>query len=125
MADIQENGEAVAEQIRRAGAKARFIKTDLRSADSIKRMVEETAREAGGLDWLADDARYENVGLTCTTTRADAIALSDTFALGLDNIAVDMLAIAQDRDRAFIERVDYMRRAVPGIVPNPELERRS
>ncbi|MGG2818539.1 hypothetical protein [Pseudomonas aeruginosa] len=52
-------------------------------------------------DWLAEDVLYENVGLTRTTTRADAIALIETFAPGLDNIAVDMLAIAQDGERVF------------------------
>jgi limonene-1,2-epoxide hydrolase len=62
-------------------------------------------------DWLAEDARYENVGLTSTGTRDDAIALIDTFAEGLDNIAVDMLAIAQDGERVFTERVDYLRKA--------------
>ncbi|HIE1388019.1 TPA: hypothetical protein ACXJSN_003244 [Pseudomonas aeruginosa] len=45
-------------------------------------------------DWLAEDTLYENVGLTRTTTRTDAIALIETFAPGLDNIAVDMLASA-------------------------------
>jgi NAD(P)-dependent dehydrogenase (short-subunit alcohol dehydrogenase family) len=63
VADIQEKGEAVAEQIRLAGAKARFIKTDLRSADSIKRMVEETAREAGGLDILVNNAGVTDDGI--------------------------------------------------------------
>lgn len=62
-------------------------------------------------DWLAEDVRYENVGLTSTTNRADAIALIETFAPGLDNIAVDLLAIAQDGERVFTERVDDLRRA--------------
>lgn len=62
-------------------------------------------------DWLAQDVVYENVGLTHTTTRTEAIALIDTFAPGLDNIAVDMLAIAQDDERVFTERIDYLRKA--------------
>jgi limonene-1,2-epoxide hydrolase len=62
-------------------------------------------------DWLAEDVVYENVGLTRTTNRADAIALLETFAPGLDNIAVDMLAIAQDGGCVFTERIDYLRKA--------------
>ncbi|WP_283939748.1 limonene-1,2-epoxide hydrolase family protein [Pseudomonas sp. R3.Fl] len=67
-------------------------------------------------DWLAEDALYENVSLTRTTTRADAIALIETFAPGLDNIAVDMLAIAQDGERVFTERVDYLRKADSTVI---------
>lgn len=67
--------------------------------------------KASFADWLTEDVRYENVGLTNTATRAEAIALIDTFAPGLDNIAVDMLAIAQDGERVFTERVDYLRKA--------------
>ncbi|HCE5828589.1 TPA: nuclear transport factor 2 family protein [Pseudomonas aeruginosa] len=63
------------------------------------------------VDWLAEDVVYENVGLTHTTTRADAISLIETFAPGLDNISVDMLAIAQHGERVFTERVDYLRKA--------------
>lgn len=62
-------------------------------------------------DWLADDVRYENVGLTSTTTLAEARELIETFAPGLDNIGVDMLAIAEDGERVFTERVDYLRTA--------------
>jgi len=62
-------------------------------------------------DWLAEDVRYENVGLTSTTTRDEAIALIETFASGLDNIGVDLLAISQDGERVFTERVDYLRKA--------------
>lgn len=63
------------------------------------------------VDWLAEDVNYENVGLTHTTTRSAAIELIETFAPGLDNIVVDMLAIADDGDRVFTERVDYLRKA--------------
>jgi NAD(P)-dependent dehydrogenase (short-subunit alcohol dehydrogenase family) len=57
IADIQDTGEAVAEQVRRIGAKSRFVKTDLRSAASIENMVEETVREAGALDVLVKQCR--------------------------------------------------------------------
>lgn len=67
--------------------------------------------KASFADRLTEDVRYENVGLTSTSTRAEAIALIDTFAPGLDNIAVLMLAIARDGDRVFTERVDYLRKA--------------
>jgi len=60
-------------------------------------------------DWLAKDVLYENVGLTKATTREEAYAVIDTFAPGLDHISVDMLAIVQDGERVFTERVDYLR----------------
>jgi NAD(P)-dependent dehydrogenase (short-subunit alcohol dehydrogenase family) len=63
IADIQDTGEAVAEEVRRIGAKSRFVKTDLRSAASIENMVEETVREAGGLDLLVNNAGVTDDGI--------------------------------------------------------------
>lgn len=57
IADIKdEAGEETAELVRQAGAKARFIKTDLRSGAQIKAMIEATAQEAGGIDVLVNNA---------------------------------------------------------------------
>ncbi|WP_454858865.1 limonene-1,2-epoxide hydrolase family protein [Rhizobium binxianense] len=61
-------------------------------------------------DWLATDVLYENVGLTRTTTLDEARALIETFVPGLDNIGVDVLEIAQNGDRVFTERIDYLRK---------------
>jgi limonene-1,2-epoxide hydrolase len=51
-------------------------------------------------DYLADDVDYENVGLTHSRSLDEALALIDNFMPGLDRIDVDMLAIAQDGDKA-------------------------
>lgn len=57
IADIKEQeGEETAALVRKEGAKARFIKTDLRSHAAIKSMVEATALEAGGIDVLVNNA---------------------------------------------------------------------
>jgi NAD(P)-dependent dehydrogenase (short-subunit alcohol dehydrogenase family) len=63
IADIQDTGKAVAEHVRQIGAKSRFVKTDLRCAESIKNMVEETVREAGGLDVLVNNAGVTDDGI--------------------------------------------------------------
>src|SRR3546814_12499394 len=42
--------------------------------------------------------------------------LIEHFASGLDSVGVDMLAIAQDGDRVFTERVDYLYRSDGSII---------
>lgn len=64
VADIQDTGESVAEQVRQLGAKSRFIKTDLRRLDDIRNMIEATAREAGGIDVLVNNAGVTDDGVT-------------------------------------------------------------
>ena len=60
-------------------------------------------------DYLADDVVYENVDLTHTTTRDDALKLIDNFLPGLDHITIDMLAIAVTGNKVLTERIDYLR----------------
>ncbi len=60
-------------------------------------------------DYLADDVDYENVDLTHTTTRDDALKLIDNFLPGLDHITIDMLAIAVTGNKVLTERIDYLR----------------
>ena len=67
-------------------------------------------------DYLAEDIRYENVGATLVTSRIEACELIDHFAPGLDSVGVDMLAIAQDGDRVFTERVDYLYRGDGSVI---------
>src|SRR3546814_13428354 len=43
-------------------------------------------------------------------------SLIEHFASGLDSVGVDMLAIAQDGDRVFTERVDYLYRSDGSII---------
>ncbi|SEQ95611.1 NAD(P)-dependent dehydrogenase, short-chain alcohol dehydrogenase family [Faunimonas pinastri] len=65
LADVQgDKGEAAAEDVRKAGARALFIKTDLRSGEAIRHMVEETARQAGGIDVLVNNAGVTDDGFT-------------------------------------------------------------
>src|SRR3546814_15311426 len=67
-------------------------------------------------NYLAEDVRYENVGATLVTNRTEACELIEHFASGLDSVGVDMLAIAQDGDRVFTERVDYLYRSDGSII---------
>lgn len=65
LADVQvERGEATAAEVEAAGAKACFIRTDLSATESIRRMIEETARQAGGIDVLVNNAGVTDDGLT-------------------------------------------------------------
>jgi NAD(P)-dependent dehydrogenase (short-subunit alcohol dehydrogenase family) len=65
IADIQEaSGQAVAEKIRALGVKALFLRTDLRKSSDIQRMIDETVRQAGGLDVLVNNAGVTEDGLT-------------------------------------------------------------
>ncbi len=57
IADIKETeGEETAEAVRAEGARALFIKTDLRDARAILSMIDTTAEIAGGLDVLVNNA---------------------------------------------------------------------
>ena len=65
LADVQEErGEATAAEVEAAGAKACFIRTDLAATESIRQMIEETARRAGGIDVLVNNAGVTDDGLT-------------------------------------------------------------
>src|SRR3546814_5890910 len=67
-------------------------------------------------NYLAEAVRYENVVVTLVTNRTEACELIEHFASGLDSVGVDMLAIAQDGDRVFTERVDYLYRSDGSII---------
>lgn len=57
IADIKEEaGEETAELVREQGAKALFLKTDLRDGNAIKAMIDATAENAGGIDVLVNNA---------------------------------------------------------------------
>lgn len=65
IADIQQNeGHAAAAEVEAAGAKALFIRTDLSVTDSIRHMINETARRAGGIDVLVNNAGVTDDDLT-------------------------------------------------------------
>jgi len=57
IADVKEEaGEETAELVRQQGAKALFVKTDLRDSRAIKAMIDATAENAGGIDVLVNNA---------------------------------------------------------------------
>jgi len=60
-------------------------------------------------DYLADDVIYENVDLTYTTTRDDAMKLIDNFLAGPDHITINVLAVAVVGNKVLTERVDNLR----------------
>ena len=65
IADIQQDeGQAAAAEVEAAGEKALFIRTDLSVTDSIRHMIDETARRAGGIDVLVNNAGVTDDGLT-------------------------------------------------------------
>ncbi|MDE1190965.1 MAG: glucose 1-dehydrogenase [Arachidicoccus sp.] len=64
VADIQGKGQETADEIIKHGTKAMFIKTDLSSSKSIKNMIETTAKEAGGIDVLVNNAGITDDGIT-------------------------------------------------------------
>lgn len=63
LADVKD-GEEVAHEVRAQGAAAFFIHTDLRRSDDIRAMVDETARRAGGIDVLVNNAAVTETTLT-------------------------------------------------------------
>lgn len=57
IADIKDReGEETAALIRAEGAKARYIRTDLRDGNAIRTMIDSTADAAGGIDVLVNNA---------------------------------------------------------------------
>jgi NAD(P)-dependent dehydrogenase (short-subunit alcohol dehydrogenase family) len=57
MVDIQtDKGEAIAEQIRASGGRAKFIECDVRKEDSVGSSIEQTVRKFGGLTTIVNCA---------------------------------------------------------------------
>jgi NAD(P)-dependent dehydrogenase (short-subunit alcohol dehydrogenase family) len=54
--DITQDGESVAEEIRKTGGKAIFIKGDVTDSDQIERCMSKVAEEFGGIDFLVNNA---------------------------------------------------------------------
>lgn len=65
LADVKEaEGQAAAREVEVEGARALFMRTDLRSADAITAMVAAAADFGGGLDVLVNNAGITDDGLT-------------------------------------------------------------
>ena len=63
VADIRAGkAESVAEQIRQTGGRAESRNLDVTDKDSVYRLVEETAREHGGLDYMFNNAGVHVIG---------------------------------------------------------------
>jgi NAD(P)-dependent dehydrogenase (short-subunit alcohol dehydrogenase family) len=54
--DITQDGESVAEEIRKTGGKAIFIEGDVTDSDQIERCMSKVAEEFGGIDFLVNNA---------------------------------------------------------------------
>ena len=59
LADVAARGEEVAEEIRRAGGKALFRRTDVSVEEEVARLVETAEREFGGLNTIFNNAGIE------------------------------------------------------------------
>jgi len=53
--DVDEAAAGVAEEIRDAGGRATFVRTDVRSWDDVQHLVEAAVREHGGLDVIVNN----------------------------------------------------------------------
>ena len=58
LVDMSDDGEKVAEELRKDGGEAIFIKANVTSEDDIVRMIETTISEFGGLDVAFNNAGY-------------------------------------------------------------------
>jgi NAD(P)-dependent dehydrogenase (short-subunit alcohol dehydrogenase family) len=82
----QERGRAVVEQIKKGGAQAIFVPTDVRLAEDCRRAVDDTLRAFGRLDVLFNNAGvfYSHTTLDCTEEEWDLqmdINLKGTFLM--------------------------------------------
>lgn len=79
----QEPGEALAAELRRDGAEAEFIKTDMRYEEEVARMVDKTVERFGGLDIAVNNAGIEgSFGPVADLDRANFLAVFETNVYG-------------------------------------------
>ncbi len=94
VADTQEAaGNAVAEEVRAAGAQALFVRTDLRNSADIRHMISETVRLAGGLDVLVNNAGVTEDGLTGGPQTVESLSEETWDALMDINLKAMWLAV--------------------------------
>lgn len=58
--DVTQDGESVAEEIRKTGGKAIFFKGDVSDSDQMERCMSKVAEEFGGIDFLVNNAGISN-----------------------------------------------------------------
>jgi len=69
VADLQDAGEEIAEQIRSRGATALFVKTDVSRESDVAQLVKRTEAEFGGLDTI-----FNNAGIEQPVTPSDTVS---------------------------------------------------
>ncbi len=78
-----EEGQAVAEEISRAGGEALFVQTDVTKEAQVKRLVEETVAHFGRLDIAFNNAGIEQAGPVTDVTEEDYRKVFDINVLGV------------------------------------------
>ena len=87
IADIQTAmAEETAETIRRAGARATVVTTDVRDTDAVERMVESAHRRAGRVDYVFNNAGTGVMGETHLLEKRDWDLTIDINVRGLVNV---------------------------------------
>ncbi|MFF2483029.1 SDR family NAD(P)-dependent oxidoreductase [Paenibacillus sp. NPDC058071] len=91
IADFAEQGQEVAEQLKKEGFEAHFVKTDVTREDDVKKMVEETVEKYGRVDILfanagiAKDAKGDELSLEAWQRTVDinltGVFLSDKYVI--------------------------------------------
>jgi len=87
IADLQTAlAEETAETIRRAGARATVVTTDVRDTDAVERMVENAHRRAGRIDYVFNNAGTGVMGETHLLEKRDWDLTIDVNVRGLVNV---------------------------------------
>lgn len=87
IADIQTAmAEETAETIRRAGSRATVVSCDVRDADAVEKMVEDTQRRAGRIDYVFNNAGTGVMGETHLLEKRDWDLTIDINVRGLVNV---------------------------------------
>ncbi|MCQ1536105.1 SDR family oxidoreductase [Methanosarcina sp. KYL-1] len=75
--------EETAEMVRRKGGRALAVKTDVRKAEDVRRLVAETVRAFGGIDILVNNAGVAYRKFLMDTTTKEYYAIMDTNVKGI------------------------------------------
>jgi NAD(P)-dependent dehydrogenase (short-subunit alcohol dehydrogenase family) len=80
----EKEGEDLAAELKALGAKAEFIRADVRSEDDVRNLVDQTIKHFGRLDIAVNNAGTEGLGGLVTEQTAESYAATfDTNVLGV------------------------------------------
>ena len=80
----EKEGQDLAAELRALGAKAEFIRADVRSEDDVRNLVDQTIKHFGRLDIAVNNAGTEGLGGLVTEQTAESYAATfDTNVLGV------------------------------------------